>query len=213
MIKRFPLKSGAFTIVEMLAATMLVTILMSAILLVLGGITRDRRRVVMDENSAVAAQARPLVGMLRWDLVNASAMTPMDHGRVLVLVGNGGLDGRTFAPNGRLARVVYRVINDGAGTRLIREQAYLDDAVRPEPWTELAARGVTRLSVIPSSSDAEVVHGDDEALSQFPVAALRATSGRNNATIDGRITRRVPTRVRLRVEFTNGTIDEELWTR
>ena len=202
-----PLRLGApaFTLVEMLAATMLVAVLMAAVLMVLSAIGRDRRQLQSNEDSDAVSQRSSLVELLRWDLANASAMTVSDHGRALVLVGHGGLDARTFAPTGRLARIVYRVASDAAGPRLLREQIYLDDPIARQPCMELAACGVTRLAVIPNSSDGEVVHGDDEALSRVPGAS---------GTAEPQVTRRVATRVHLRIEFiSRDAIDADVWTR
>ena len=192
---------AGFTLVEMLATTLLVAVLMAAVLLMLSGMSADRRRLHSHEQSISASESRGLVELLRCDLANASAMTQSEQGRTLVLLGHAGLNARTLAPTGRLARVIYRVVNDKAGPRLVRQQVYLDDPVNRQPWEELAACGVTRLTILPTSDDGQVVHDEQEALSnQAPAQSLE--------------TRRVPTRLRLRIEFVGrGAIDEEVWTR
>src|SRR5205823_14004162 len=88
-----------------------------------------------------------------WDLANGASM---GFGGIGVeLTGHGGIDPRTLAPNGRLVRVSYI---RGADDVLRRKQTYLDDPVRPEPWSEIVAGDVQGLSVAqPNLPDAQFV--------------------------------------------------------
>ena len=144
-------RRGGFTLVEILLAVTLATVLMAAVLAVLGGVGRDRKRLATD-----GQPTRPVAAMelLRWDLINATTITTTADG--VVLRGHGGIDPASLTPNNRLTRVTYRVRrggdsrNDGGASSLIREQRYLDDPVRPEPWADLVLRGVRGVAITPA---------------------------------------------------------------
>ena len=65
------MKRRAFTLIEMLVATVLAGLLMGGVLLMTTAIARDRARVAADESLPRAAG---LVDQLRWDLTNATTM-------------------------------------------------------------------------------------------------------------------------------------------
>ena len=136
-MKTKTIRSG-FTLLEMLLATVLASLLMGGVLLMTAAIGRDRARVTANESGA-----RPthLFDQLRFDLTNAMTMAQLDNGRGLILVGHGGLDAQTLATTGRLTRVVYEVRGKGPTAALFRQQSYLDEPTRPELWTELVAVG------------------------------------------------------------------------
>ena len=138
--------SGGFTLVELLLATALSAVLMSAVLSILAALSRDRVR--LDKARAVPATA-PILDRIQWDIRNAVTMSELSQG--LVLIGHGGIDPKILTPNGRLTRVTYRTINEGGSRALVREQAYLDDPFRPQPWRGIVAVGVTDLTVSPES--------------------------------------------------------------
>lgn len=130
-----------FTLIEMLLATVLAALLLGGVLTVTAAMSKDSARTTTLPEPARS----PIVRLLEWDLTNAATMQPSDDGQSLTLVGNGALDPRTMSPDGRLARVVYRI--DPRIRALTREQRYLDDDIRPEPWVELLGTGVKRLDV------------------------------------------------------------------
>ncbi len=133
-----------FTLIEILLAVTLATILMAAVLAVLGGVARDQRRLSAVEKTTHPAAA---IELLRWDLTNAATITPTVDG--IVLQGHGGIDPSSLEPNNRLARVTYRVRRERGESNLFREQRYVDDPVRPEPWGELVLRDVRSVGVAP----------------------------------------------------------------
>lgn len=130
-----------FTLIEMLLATVLAALLLGGVLTVTAAMSRDAARAATPTEPARSS----IVRLLEWDLTNAATMQPSDDGQSLTLVGNGALDRRTMSPDGRLARVVYRI--DPQTRALAREQRYLDDEVRPEPWIELLGTGVKRIDI------------------------------------------------------------------
>jgi prepilin-type N-terminal cleavage/methylation domain-containing protein len=136
-----------FTLVEILLAVTIATLLMAAVLAMLGGIGRDRRRLAARSESNRPAAA---IELLRWDLTNAETISPMVDG--VMLQGHGGIDPSSLEPNNRLVRVTYRVRREGGASDLFREQRYLDDPVRPQRWDDLVLRDVRRVAVAPSGN-------------------------------------------------------------
>ena len=161
-----------FTLIEMLLATVLAALLLGGVLAVTAAMSKDSARAAIPSEPARS----PIVRLLEWDLTNAATMQTSDDGQSLTLVGNGALDPSTLSANGRLARVVYRI--DPHTRALSREQRYLDDEIRSEPWVELLGTGVKRLDVSASiESDLKIpnrVSISIERDSRYLVAEVRA---------------------------------------
>jgi len=136
-----------FTLVEILLAVTIAAILMAGVLAVLSDIGRDQKRLATPDKTNRPSAAMEL---LRWDLTNAAAITPVADG--IVLKGHGGIDATSLRPNNRLTQVTYRIRRDGRDSSLFREQRYLDDPVRPQPWAELVLRGVRAVGFTPSGN-------------------------------------------------------------
>jgi prepilin-type N-terminal cleavage/methylation domain-containing protein len=137
-----------FTLIEILLAVTIATLLMAAVLAVLGGVGRDQKRLTADEK-----KSRPTatIELLRWDLTNAESITPIDSG--VLLQGHGGIDPSSLEPNNRLTRVIYQIRRDrGGNSNLFREQRYLDDPIRPQPWSDLVMRDVRGIGVSPGGN-------------------------------------------------------------
>ena len=132
-----------FTLIEMLVAGVLTAVLLAGVLSVSAALARDARRTSSRAASSGATDAA--FDLIRWDLANASTTS---FGRAITFTGHGGLARETLKPTGRLTRVTY-TIRRGAG--LVREQTYLDDAVRPQPWSELVLVGATEVDVLPAA--------------------------------------------------------------
>jgi len=137
-----------FTLIEILLAVTLATILMAAVLAVLGGVARDQRRLSAVEKTTHPAAA---IELLRWDLTNAESITSTADGGV-VLRGHGGIDQASLEPTNRLTRVTYRIHRERGDSSLFREQSYLDDPIRPEPWGDLVMRDVRGIAVSPAGN-------------------------------------------------------------
>ena len=191
-----------FTLIEMLLATTLAAILMGGVLVAAGAVSRDRQRMESREAKAHSGQMREVI---RRDLANGMALVGIVNADGFEVVGCGAIDPRTLVPNQRLARVRYRIARPGRGAGvLVREQAYLDDPIRPDRWNEVVAVNVTRVVVTPLSLDGETVRiGEDVS------ERLRAVDG-GTAIVQGA---RVPSRVRVRIEMTNGVVDGEMVLR
>jgi prepilin-type N-terminal cleavage/methylation domain-containing protein len=193
---------GGFTLVEMLLATTLAAILMGGVLTATAALARDRRR--MEARTAIDPSTG-VMEMIRRDLTNGAAIVGAVNSNGFELVGFGGIDSKTFAANQRLVRVRYRVIRSGSGGgALVREQSYLDDAIRPDRWNEVVAAGVNKVLLTAISDDADPVHlGDDVA------ERLRGANGSGGMVA----ARRVPSRVRVRIEFADRVVDREMVLR
>ena len=191
-----------FTLIEMLLATTLAAILMGAVLVAAGAVSRDRQRMESREAKAHSGQ---MLQVIRHDLANGMALVGLMNADGFEIVGCGAIDPRTLLPNQRLARVRYRVARQGRGAGvLLREQAYLDDPIRPDRWNEVVAVNVTRIVITPLSLDGEIVRiGEDVS------ERLRAVDG-GAAIMQGA---RVPSRVRVRIEMINGVVDQEMVLR
>ncbi|MDB5324246.1 MAG: hypothetical protein JWN40_5877 [Phycisphaerales bacterium] len=193
---------GGFTLIEMLLATTLAAILMGGVLTATAALARDRRR--MESRTAIDSSTG-VMEMIRRDLANGAAIVGATHQSEFELVSFGGIDAKTFAANQRLAQVRYRVARSGTSAGvLLREQTYLDDAIRPDRWSEVVAAGVKKVTLTVVSDDADPVHlGDDVA------ERLRGANG-SGAIVAAR---RVPSRVRVRIEFLNRVVDREMVLR
>jgi prepilin-type N-terminal cleavage/methylation domain-containing protein len=178
-----------FTLLEMLLATVLAALLMAAVLAMLVGVSRDRRRLTAATNTP---RPQALIEQFRRDLINARTITRSRDGRSIVLVGQGAIDRQSLSCNNRYVRVSYRQIQDNRTPCLIREQEYLDNPARSERWSELVAVGVTSFRIIPESADA------------WPVAD-QAEMNAGTTTI--------ASRVRLHIDMTSAAVDEELWIK
>jgi prepilin-type N-terminal cleavage/methylation domain-containing protein len=133
----------AFTLIEMLVATMLVAMLLGAVSLTVGGLARDERAIARRQN---VARDERVLDLLRWDLMNAKSIAEGREG--VTLIGHGGIDRGKLSATVRPSRVIYRVVQRGEGAGvLVREQSYLDDAIRPEKWSEIVAVGVNRIDI------------------------------------------------------------------
>ncbi len=198
----------AFTLVEMIVATVLAALLMGGVLLMTAAIARDRNRVTQ-------AQAGPqrthstMEDLFQFDLTNALTMSPAADGKSLVLVGHGGMDAQTLRATGRLTRVTYEVRGRGADSALFRTQEYLDEPARPQAWTELVGDGVMAFGVTPESGDFEAVKKGSQSDEDEEVPGkVNAVSRR--AKLE---TFTMPSRVRLRVQRTVGGLEREMWLR
>jgi prepilin-type N-terminal cleavage/methylation domain-containing protein len=186
----------AFTLVEMLVATVLAAILMGGVLAASSALARDRRRMEARQSLSHSAATTDLI---RRDLANSAALLASSPQGFEILA-LGGIDPRTLAFNQRLTRISYRIIRPGV---LVREQVYLDDPIRPDRWREAVATDVRRVTLTPLSASVEQVR-----LGEDVVERLRASGLAIGATAV-----RVPGRLRVTIEMSDGLLDQELVLR
>jgi len=186
-------RARGFTLVEMLLATTLAGLLIGGVLTATAALSRDRRRM---EAASSGEACEVGMALIRRDLATATALVGTPTAAAFEVIGYGGIDLRTRTPSQRLARVRYRLVNEV----LVREQAYLDDAIRPEPWSEAVVTGVRRIELTRlSGDDVRVRLGEDVAIKLGDGAARDAA--------------RVPSRVRVRIERWDGPLDREMVLR
>ena len=135
---------SAFTLIEMLVATVLAAILMMAVLTMLAGVSRDRK---MLHGLRQSQSNSGLEDLLRWDLTNSRSIATTTDDQSVVLTGIGGIDNASRVPNGRLVQVRYEI----KSKNLWRTQEYLDTPSRNGNWRELVAANVSSITVEPST--------------------------------------------------------------
>ncbi len=144
------MKHRAFTILELLLATVLLCGLMISVLAVLTRVgipsqaagtlgTDDGGRSVVSgkDNRTIDAW----VALLRADLEQAVVIESMSSGRIS-MVGYRSLEGEARQPRHRPVQIVYRIEKIGADAWLIREQSWLDDLSNQNVRRDLVCRGV-----------------------------------------------------------------------
>ena len=95
----------AFSLIEMLVATVLVAVLMGGAMMLLAGVNRDVRTM----SGAGRDHVDRVLDLMTRDLENAAATLTSADGRSIVLLGNVGIDRGTLAHDGRLAcRTAHR---------------------------------------------------------------------------------------------------------
>jgi prepilin-type N-terminal cleavage/methylation domain-containing protein len=191
----------AFTLIEMLLATVLASILMAGVLVATAALSRDRLRM---EARQSAAHSPAALDLIRKDLASAIAFIGAPNPGGFEILSYSGVDAKSLLPNQRLARVKYRIIREGRTGVLVRDQAYLDDPVRIDHWSDAVALNVLRINITPLSNDAETVHlGED--VEQRLLAIDRGKSIP--------LTARMPSRVRVRIEYQTGVVDQDMVLR
>jgi prepilin-type N-terminal cleavage/methylation domain-containing protein len=191
-------RAAGFSLIELLVATTLSAVLMGAVLMVLAGLSRDRRWI---DNAVTQPHMQSTMNCIQWDLANARTMNQSPDGQSLILIGNAGIDSQSLAWTGRLTRVIYRIIPSGKTSMLVREQEYLDDPIRPEHWRELLSVGVKSVQAIP-------VGGDSAAPEDGPASGNVAEL--SGGAVDRVKVLRVASRMRVHLETASGPVDAEL---
>lgn len=131
----------AMTLVEVLAATVLASLLMVAVLGVLTSVTRGQKALL---NSDVPdAWQRRLTAQLEWDLENSRSMRNIPGG--ILLDGFAARDPRTGTPIHCLSAVAYLIRGDGKATHLIRQETHPESLSLHNSRTELVCADVERI--------------------------------------------------------------------
>jgi hypothetical protein len=126
----------------MLLATILAAVLLGGVLFATAAVSRDARRA---SSHAVSSDAT-LHRLLEFDLTHAATIESTDDGQSLTISGHCGIDPRDLSSTGRLARVIYRI--QSSTHALVREQRFLDDGIRPQPWEDLVLANARRIDVV-----------------------------------------------------------------
>lgn len=176
-----------FTLIEVLAASVIAAFLMAAVLGVVTLIVRDRAKLRIPRNAEVEMQST--LDLLRRDLLNARQFSEARNGRRLALTGFGGIDPKSHIPDGRPARVEYRVEDRGGRRWLLRSQRYLDDQSRGGTTNAIVSGNIEGIVVQPiatqgSSAGAGPPSSEKPAVEASPA---RPSEDPREATLDGDI--------------------------
>lgn len=132
----------AFTLIELLAALVLASMLSLVLLTVTARINDG-----LAESEQLNLNTRPadqgFIAMLRHDLTHAQSVETVADD--IVITGFGGLDRVTLRPTHRPVRVTYRLVRDANRATppvLVREQFEFDNRTNRESWIELVAVGI-----------------------------------------------------------------------
>lgn len=136
----------AFTLIEMLLATVLSAVLLGALLTIAGRLANDRAHL--------AAQATvdysSLQAFLDWDLRNAEESESISADRI-DLLGHDAIDPSTLQPSFRAVAVTYEL--NAATHELLRRQRSIDDPSAAKPWESVIARHVKQMSISDATAD------------------------------------------------------------
>ncbi len=151
MMSQITRRCRAFTLLELMATSAIAALVMSAALVVLGLLSRDRLR-------AAAAQRlepdRALPAILVWDIINARQVFAAPEGGELRLIGYGSLNSTRLVPSGRPCSVTYRIVVDqNKSSLLLRRQSLLDDSPQIQPWAEAVAFNIRSISAESMGTD------------------------------------------------------------
>src|SRR2546429_5013762 len=163
------MKRKAFTLLELLLANMLIAILLGALLLLISSLSREQKRTTAAQDQD---PTNSILTLLRHDLSNSESARPLPNQRGFILTGHAGLDSKSLTPTDRRTRVIYEIRRRANTLWLIREQTYLDDAIKPQHFEELIATNITSLSL----SGAGATSADDEGLNLDDTTAFTLPS-------------------------------------
>jgi len=151
----------AMTLVELLAATSLAVLLLTASFGVLGSLVAQRKALAGDGTES--PWRKRLGEMLRWDLSNARRMCLRQ--KELRLVGYGGVDFDSAEATHRPTEIIYTIRSDGDRSWLFRREIHLDSDSLHNSRDELVAVGVTSIAVYdPERSDEQELDHLNEKL-------------------------------------------------
>lgn len=113
------LSPSGLTLVELLAATVLATLLMGAVLGLLTSLTRNQRTILKSHGIPDPWQTR-LQELFEWDLQNSRSLQATPNG--FQLEGFAGRDFSTGTPLHCPCRITYEIIDDEDRQHLIRRE-------------------------------------------------------------------------------------------
>ena len=175
---------SAFTLLELLLAAALSSVLMLGVMAVVGALGSAQRSAASARPEAAPQEALAAFrALLRADLRHAQRVKTSGESR-LTLEGPAALDARGRQRRHRRVRVTYRTIEIGDRVWLVREQLALDAMTNQSVQRDLVASGIDRFRVermTPDRRPARSFAPDGEpGVASVPVAASRG-SGESGA--------------------------------
>lgn len=152
------------TLVELMTATALACLLLTALLTVASA--SRRCETTMLDIGTTASRLRGVIDLLHWDLTHAQSLR--NEADTLVLDGHMGLERDSLKPTHRPVRVTYHIQRHGgehssdAMALLIRQQRALDETTDNATWSEIVAINIDALTVdsanLPHSATLTLTH-------------------------------------------------------
>lgn len=136
-------RRSGLTIVELLAATVLAVLLVTAVLGVLRTVTQ--RQIPVGEDTAAESWHSRLEGQLHWDLTNSRSIRPIENGFELT-----GFAGRAFSGRGAVhcrANIRYELVKASGHSCLLRTEIHPDSQSRDNRLVELVCLNVGEIMV------------------------------------------------------------------
>lgn len=153
------------TLIELMAASALAVLLMTASLGVIRSLVVQRRAV--ENNAPIEPWRRRLSEQLRWDLNNARKMC--SRTQELRLTGYNATDFSTSAATHRPSEIIYSVRNEGDRFWLLRQEIHLDAAVLNNSRTEVVAADVRAMEINDLEKPDEEQNNNRKANNDGPV--------------------------------------------
>ena len=152
-----------FTLLELMLATTLVSVLMVGVMGVIGSLAPASLAAVADESEALGAGSYATVRLVQLIADDLSRMDRLDMkpDGAVNLYGQLALDGGTGRWLDRPAQVTYRFAEIGSRRLLLRRQRLLDKLTNQATTVELLAAGVKELQWVPiEAKDSPIIAGD-----------------------------------------------------
>lgn len=137
------------TAVELLAATLLASMLMVAVMGVLKSVTQAQKALL--RNGPAPAWQNRLVEQLQWDLANSQSIRTTIDG--IELEGFAGRDFVTRAAVHNRAMIGYSVVQAGERSVLLRRETHLDSLNLDNTLAEIVCLGIEKLTVMPRAAE------------------------------------------------------------
>lgn len=176
-----PKKRSGFTLLEVVATMVLMTMLFAALTSLLRSFSEQRR--VLEKIGQSHPSTGPLEALLRRDLTNARFIraTP----KVLAMVGNLASNRTTGSPAGGRAEVTYRIETIANNSWIVRKETQLDvlssDRVVEEPiWRGATGFQVTSLNTLFHDEFDEYTEPPPPGMTELPERIAVIVVGENN---------------------------------
>lgn len=140
-------KRRGFTLLELLLATVLTSVLMIGVLSVIVRVSAPLRANDPDQQASIASDASGWFALIREDLGRATDIESIDEGE-LVFLGYAGTDVQDCSWTQRPVRVRYAVRSVEGESWLLRYEQPFDVDGKPSIRPELIASGVTRIELV-----------------------------------------------------------------
>ena len=157
-MRRNRCRALGMTAIEVLAATLLASLMLAAVAGILGALARQDRDLRTREEAP--QWQRQLVEQMLWDVRNARHYQSGPRG--VWLKGFGARDFVTMQPTGQPAIITYTIMEAAGDRWLVRRESHPTDRTNNQARTDIVCRGVARFKFGESLMDQAV----DTALAQ-----------------------------------------------